>query len=710
MAALCKTGSRKVVFAPGGERFRPPRRSVQAARSARESKIYALALAVLLGASLVARAQNPGPSSGQGQANSQDIYGESLEQLMNIKVTSVSKTPEKLSRTPAAIYVITSEDIEHSGARNIPDLLRMAPGVDVAQVDANRWAISIRGFNDLYSDKVLVLIDGRTVYTPVFSGVYWDQIDVPLNDIERIEVIRGPGATVWGANAVNGVINVITKSAEETQGASGRFGAGSAETTDDEAQYGGEIGKKGYYRVFGHYAAYGSLQDASGRSNLDAWQLWHGGFRADVNPSGVNSATIEGDVYTTDAGGMSTTSFEPNAVGGESYDDKLANSGGSILAKWTHSSSARSSTSLQFYDSYYARIDSGFPEHLNAADVELQNQRLLGSHQNIVWGLEYRYYDDELGTGLFVSFNPARKAYSLFSGFVQDEIRLANPLTLTVGVREDHNVFTGFENEPGARLSWAISEKQTLWLSAAKAVRQPGRLDTGIVANVGAVSLPGGLTGEITLDGNPNFRDEQVRDYEAGYRTLLTPKLSADLTAFYSFYRDLRTVDTVSEAFAFAPPPPHLNILELWENDMRGQDYGAEAALNWSVAPRWKLSGCYSWLKMNLHLVPGSTDVSSVAEEMQSPEHEFNIRSYLDITHRLSFDSGLYYVASIPAYHIEDYTRVNARLAYKINRHLNVSLSGQNLLSPQHFEYGNLYQVIASQAARSVFGDLELSF
>ncbi|MGH9344665.1 MAG: TonB-dependent receptor plug domain-containing protein [Terriglobia bacterium] len=629
---------------------------------------------------------------------------------MNIKITSVSKRPEKLSRAPAAIYVITQADIERSGARNIPDLLRMVPGVDVAQIDANRWAISIRGFNDLYSDKVLVLIDGRTVYTPVYSGVYWDQIDVPLNDIERIEVIRGPGATVWGANAVNGVINIISKSAKDTQGVSATLGAGSAETTDDEVQYGGAIGKKGYYRVFGHYANYGSLNNAVNLSDLDGWQLWHSGFRADLNPAGENAVTVEGDVYSTDAGGLSTTGLIPSSLNGQVYDDKLTNSGGSILGKWNHSFSARSSTALQFYDSAYSRLDSGFPEKLNTADLEFQNHVSLGSRQDIVWGLGYRDNSDSLGRGIFVFFNPAQKNYSLFSAFVQDEIRLADSLRLTVGVREEHNAFTGFENEPGARLSWAINGNQTLWLAASKAVRQPGRLDTGLQANAAVLPLPGGLTGDITISGNSGFRDEQVRDYEIGYRAMATPKVSVDLTSFYSFYRDLRTIDPVSEFFALTPPPPHLNILWMWTNDMHGQDYGAEAALNWSVTPRWKLSGGYSWLKMNLHLNPNSQDTTSLAEERESPEHQFNIRSYLNISRRVSFDSALYYVASLPSYQVSAYTSADARLAWQIAKPLQVSITGQNLLSPEHFEFGSAYQVFASQAGRSVFGQIKLSF
>lgn len=693
----------------GAREFRTRRRSVP--RSNQISWLaYVFAFFLMLGFCQGAKAGSQDQTSSQSQGSSQGIYGESLEDLMNIKITSVSKRPEKLSRTPAAIYVITQEDIERSGARNIPDLLRMAPGVDVAQVDANRWAISIRGFNDLYSDKVLVLIDGRTVYTPIFSGVYWDQIDVPLNDIERIEVIRGPGATVWGANAVNGVINIITKSAEETQGFAGSFGGGSAKKSDDEARYGGKIGKRNYYRVFGHYAGYGSLEGANRLSDLDGWQLWHSGFRADLNPDGKDSAMIEGDAYTTDAGGLSTTHLSTQTIGGQIYSNKVANSGGSIFGKWTHATSAGSMTSLQFYDSNYHRVDSEFPEHLNAADFEFQNQFALGSRQSIVWGLGYRYNDDELGQGLFVSFNPEDDGYSLFSAFVQDEIRLADSLRLTVGAREEHNAFTGFEDEPGARLSWAISPSQTLWVSAAKSVRQPGRLDTGIVAVVGAEPLPGGLLGDVVQVGNPDFRDEQVRDYELGYRALVKPKLSVDLASFYSAYQDLRTVDTVSEVFALIPPPPHVNITSMWTNAMTGRDHGVEVNINWSVTPRWKVSGGYSWLKMNLKLSPTSNDTTSLAEAKQSPENQFNIRSYLDITHRLSFDTGLYYVGTLPAYHVEDYTRADARVAWRANKNVMLSLTGQNLLSPAHFEFGDIYQVIASQAARSVFGQIELTF
>ena len=335
---------------------------------------------------------------------------------MNVEVTLVSRKPEKLSRTPAAVYVITQEDIQRSGAVNIPDLLRMVPGVDVAQVDANRWAISIRGFNDVYSSKLLVLIDGRTVYDPVFSGVYWDENDVPLDDIECIEVIRGPGGTVWGANAVNGVINIITKSARDTQGLTLAAGTGSAKPSDAEAQYGGKIGRKGYYRVFGNYFSYGNLLSAQDREAADGWLMRHGGFRTDWSLSGKDSLTVEGDIHQTDEGQTITTGLT-SPLFSQIFNDQVADTGGSVLRRWDHTLSSHSSTSLQFDEDHEKRLDSGTDERLNIADFEFQHHLVLGSRQDIVWGLGYSYDNDHMGPGFFAAFNPAQRSYCSAGSF-----------------------------------------------------------------------------------------------------------------------------------------------------------------------------------------------------------------------------------------------------------------------------------------------------
>jgi iron complex outermembrane recepter protein len=662
-----------------------------------------LVVVLLAAAATAARAQQPPTAA--------ELSNKSLEELMNIEVTSVSRRAQKLSRTPAAIYVITQEDIERSGAVNIPDLLRMAPGVDVAQVDANRWAISVRGFNDVYSNKLLVLIDGRTVYDPVFSGVYWDQNDVPLDDIERIEVIRGPGGTVWGANAVNGVINIITKSARDTQGLTLTAGTGSARTSDAGPQYGGKIGKKGYYRVFGDYFSYGNLSNAQHKDAADGWLMRHGGFRADWNLSGRDSLTVEGDIHQTNEGQTITTGLV-SPLFSRTFNDKVTDTGGSVLGRWDHTFSSRSSTSLQFYEDHETRLDSGVDEHLDTADFDFQHHLVVGSRQDIVWGLGYRYNDDHLGPGFFAAFNPAQRGYSLFSGFLQDEIRLTDSVSLTLGSKLEHNAFTGFEEEPSAQLSWAIDANRTLWLSASKAITQPGIEDENVAANLGVVPLPGNQLASVVLLGNPDFRAERLRDYEAGYRSaLLSEKVSLDLTAFYSVYSDLRTIEPLTSFLALTPPPPHLVIPEEFGNGMRGQDYGAEASLDWNVVSRWKLRGGYSVLKMNLHPSPTSQDMNSPSsQERESPEHEFSLRSYLDLTHSLSFDNSLYYVGRLPYYQVPAYTRLDSRFAWHTGESFEASIVGQNLLGPRRFEFGRNNQFIPTQSERAVFGRITWTF
>ena len=625
-------------------------------------------------------------------------------------MTSVSRKPQKLSRTPAAVYVITQEDIQRSGAVNIPDLLRMVPGVDVAQIDANRWAISIRGFNDVYSNKLLVLIDGRTVYDPIFSAVYWDQNDVPLEDIERIEVIRGPGGTVWGANAVNGVINIITLSARDTQGLTLAAGTGSERTADGEAQYGGRLGKKGYYRVFGDYFSYGALKNAQNQEAADGWLMRHGGFRTDWSLSTRDSLTVEGDIHQTNEGQTITTGLV-SPLFARIFNDRVKDTGGSILGRWDHSFSSRSDASFQFYENHGKRLDSSYAQLLDIVDFDFQHHLVVGSRQDIVWGLGYRYNTDSTSPAFFAALNPAARNYSLSSAFLQDQIRLTKSFWLTLGSKFEHNAFTGFEDEPSAQLFWAINANQTLWLSAAKAIAQPSREDVNATAELGVLPLPGGQLATITFLANSNFQAERLRDYEVGYRSALVgDKVMLDLVGFYSYYDDLRTVEPSTPFLALSPLPPHLVIPEQFGNGLRAKDYGAEASVHWNVFSRWKLRGGYSALKMNLNLKPSSRDTTSLNAEKQSPEHEFNVRSYLNLGRGFSFDNSLYFVSSLPYFQVPSYARLDSRFAWHTGESFEASVVGQNLLGPRHFEFGNNNQLIVTQPERAVFGKITWTF
>ena len=482
------------------------------ARGARFRLSAHVAFALVLSPLLSAQPQSSPPP---------DLADASLEDLMNIEVTSVSRKEQKLSNIAAAVYVINQEMIRRSGATNIPDLLRMAPGVDVAQIDANTWAISIRGFNDRYANKVLVLVDGRTVYTPTTSGVYWDQLDVPLEDIERIEVIRGPGGTVWGANAVNGVINIITKSAKDTQGAIVSAGAGSQGAARGLAQYGGEIGEAGTYRVFGDYLNQGNLTASDGRSAAaDGWHMLHGGFRSDWTLSPNDSLTVQGDFLETGEGQTINVVFTNQLALQETFNDAISVGSGNALARWNHKLAGGSDTSLQVYFDRYNRHDEGVHEALNTLDVDFQHHLSLGVRHDIVWGAGYRVTADNHTDGYGKMYIPLSRTNSLYSTFIQDEIALAHTLWFTLGSKFEHNAYTGFEYEPSAKLLWQPTQRQAVWVSASRAIVQTSREEADLIVDQYTFPTPGGGFGVAQLQGNPDAKDVYKRQS-------LTPPRSA---------------------------------------------------------------------------------------------------------------------------------------------------------------------------------------
>src|SRR6266853_286579 len=524
------------------------------------------------------------PIAGRGQIAPRDLTQASLEDLMNLQVTSVSKKEQKLSKAGAAVYVITQEDIRRSGATNIPDLLRMAPGVDVARLDANRWAVSIRGFNYIYADKVLVLIDGRTVYLDSASNVFWDQQDVPLEDIDHIEVIRGPGGTVWGANAVNGVINIITKNAKATQGGLVTAGSGSEETAEGLVQYEGKIGSKGAYRAFGRYFNINNTLAPGGQNAADGWHGSHGGFRSDWDLSRKDSLTVQGDLYGSEAGQTITTVFSNALPRQGTLNDPLSNATGNILGRWNHTLTKGSDTSLQvFYDFDHRAANGQVDETHRKADLDFSHHVSLGSRNDVVWGLGYRYEADDIRPGYAIQFLPPRSSRSLFSTFLQDEIKLTDAVSLTLGSKFEHNALTGFEYAPSAQLVWTPSGRQTVWASAARAIRQPSLVDEEFRFDLAIVPLSGGAFAVPTRLGNPQMKAEQLRDYEAGYRSQLNRRLSLDVTAFGSYYRRLATKEPQAPFFTLSPGPPHLVFPIIFDNQAHAQNYGAELFATWDV-------------------------------------------------------------------------------------------------------------------------------
>ena len=647
------------------------------------------------------------------QQNPPDLADRSLEDLMNIEVTSVSKREQKMSQVAAAIFVITQEDIRRSGALNIPDLLRMVPGLDVGQINANTWAISARGFNHELADKLLVLIDGRTVYTPTFGGVTWDTQDVPLEDIERIEVVRGPGATIWGANAVNGVINIITKKASDTHGALIAGGGGTEARGFGTAQYGGKIGDSFDYRVFAKEVSNGATPQLDlGDSSHDSWHLLHEGFRLDGNLSPSDAITVQGDIYRGAEGAeIVHTNLDP--PGNEDLDRHTVMEGGNVLGRWNHKFDNGSDTTLQFYFDRNQRFGPESNESRNTIDLDFQHHMSIGERQDLIWGLGYRESSDHTSGTIDLAYTPASDSLQIVNSFVQDEIALkANRLFLTVGTKLEYNSLSGFDLSPSARLAWTPNARNTFWGAISRAGRTPSRVDTGALIALAAFPAADGNTEEVIIFGNPRQKTEHVIAYEAGYRTQATRALSLDIATFFNSYDNLRTRE-FGTPFLQADPGPARWVLPItWGNGMRGATYGAEVSADWKIASHWSLSPGYSFLEMHLHTYPGSTDVDSVSNTQgASPQHQAQLRSHVDLHRGVFWDTDLYFVSALPAQQIPSYARLDTQLRFRLSRMVELSLVGQNLLKDHHAESNDIYTIVnASLVKRSIYAKLTWRF
>lgn len=493
-----------------------------------------------------------------GTQQTPDLTQTSLEDLMKVRVTSVSKKEQKTSQTAGAVFVISRDDIAHSGALNIPDLLRMVPGVEVAQLDSSVWAISVRGFNGQESNKLLVLVDGRTVYSPIFAGVFWDTQNVPLDTIDRIEVIRGPGAAVWGANAVNGVINIITRTADNTQGGYVTTGSGSNGVQPEMIRYGSKVARVGAYRLYAEGFQTTAQRALDGGNGHDDWRLVHGGFRTDTAINAKNSLTTEGEAYQGNGGELAYTpvSLSPPANAVPALRDRY--SGWNLLARWSSIQSLRSETSLQVYFDRTTRGDTTYALGLNTFDADFQHHFGWGPRQDIVWGLGYRATSDHTTPTLRIAFAPANRVLQLFSSFGQDEITLLpDHLFFSLGTRLEHNSYTGFGFAPSARLVWNPQSTNMFWAAVSGADRTPARSDTDIRVNYQADPGPG-LSVLVSDFGNPKQKNERLTAFEGGYRDSWSGKFSTDAAVFFNRYRDLESVEPGPIQLESSPGPEHL--------------------------------------------------------------------------------------------------------------------------------------------------------
>jgi iron complex outermembrane recepter protein len=665
-----------------------------------ERKTYLSALCVTL-ISITCWAADPQVSA----KKTQNLADMSIEELMNESVTSVSKKETKFAQSAAAIFVINQEDIRRSGLTSIPELLRMVPGINVARIDANKWAVSARGFNGRWSGKMQVLIDGRSVYTPFFSGVYWDVQDLILEDVDRIEVIRGPGATLWGSNAVNGVINIITKRAEDTQGSLVSVVSGGEDRGIGSARYGGKLGHGGHYRVYAKYFNRDNLVDSSGRQASDGWDQLHGGFRTDWKLSDKDSLTVQGDIYTGDVGTQAErmVSLAPPRIA--NYADETGLSGGNVLARWSHAFSPRSDIAVQTYYDGSTRSGSVLPEYRTVLDFDFQHHLALGKRHDVVWGLGIRDSDDRTVGSLGVSFQPANYDLTLFNLFAQDQIALVQDrLHLTLGTKLEDNSFTGTEVQPNGRLLWTPNDRHSVWAAVSRAVRLPSRADTGLRVNIAAFPGKGGSLNVLSLFGNPDFRSEGLVAHELGYRIQPSKRLFVDAATFYNRYDRLSTVEPAVPFFETNPSPPHLVIPLRFDNKMRGKSYGTEVAANFNVTSRWKLSSSYTWLKIQLNPDSSSKDSTARGGEGDSPSHQWVVRSQLTLPRNLEFDTTWYFVSKLTNQNVPAYNRADARLGWRLTEGLDFSLGIQNGLDPRHAEFGSGEGIIASQAKRTAYG------
>ena len=618
----------------------------------------------------------------------EDLSELSLEALMDIEVTSVSKKPQKLANSATAIFVITQEDIRRSGVTSIPEALRMAPGVEITHLNNNNWGISIRGFNSLYANKLLVLIDGRSVYTPLFSGVYWDEQDTMLEDIERIEVIRGPGATLWGANAVNGVINIITKNAADTQGYLLTAGAGDQERAFSSMRYGGQLGEKINYRVYGKYFDRDTLSSDT-HDAADSWNSRRGGFRLDGRLAGSDTFTFQGDIYNTETG---KTIEYSNLTDPFNYTEKDSPSmkGGNLLFRWQRHS-ANSDTELQTYYDRTDRDEFQLQEKRDTFDLNLQHRFRAGDSQEIIWGMGYRFTRDNMrGSVNARAHNSYHRSDDLFSGFVQDEIALIpEKLTLILGSKLEHNNYTGYEVQPSGRLLWSPNENHTFWAAVSRAVRTPSRAEhDSEIYNIippGTESNPNPVPMLNNIVSSTDFESEELLAYELGYRFLGLESLTADFAFFYNDYDKLRSLKVVNGQLVNIPPDPpyYLNNI-IFDNNQEGSVYGGELVINWQPLTWWNLQSLYSYQYMTLDSMDDNNKKGY--EAGANPHHQASLRSRFDLPENFELDLWLRYVDALTGKNTDSYITLDMRIGWQPFNDFHLDLVGQNLLDKEHPE------------------------
>jgi iron complex outermembrane recepter protein len=647
-------------------------------------------------------------STGAAAAPSQDPTLLSLEELMGIEISSAAKRPQRLSDAATAIHAIGREEIRRSGATNLPELLRTVPGVQVSRIDGSRYAVSIRGFSSRYSGKLLILQDGRTLYSPLFSGTYWEAQDVLLEDVERIEVIRGSGGTLWGANAVNGVINIITRQAKDTQGTYVGIKGGSLEN-GVALRHGAALDNGAYARAYAKIDRHDGMDTASGSAAHDAWRQERAGFRIDMAPSASDKVTVQGDVF--EARSQQSVLVMPGPMAPPAFVPDTARSTGiNLLARWQHETSAKESWHLQAFADQTKQADVMQAHRIDTVDLEWQHRLPLTSSQDLTWGLGLRSVDQQLDGGYTVSMNPSKLGQMLYSGFVQDEIQLHEDVHLTLGTKLEHNAFTGLETQPSARLQWRATPTDNVWVAASRAVATPSLASTSAVAHVGLQPVPSLGNAVLGVRGNPNLQSEVVKSFELGYRGQFGPSVTLDAAGFYNQYDKL--VSREYRSLSFTPYPL---IPLVFDNAMEGKTYGTEWSANWQISPDWRLHGSYSWLKMDLRAKAGGSGIVGFGAAGSSPQHMVQLHSLHKLGHDLELDANVYYTSQLSfakqfgTTSVPGFTRLDLRLGWRPSRDVEVNLIGRNLLQKRHQEY-LADDVTATQIPRSLLVQFKWKF
>jgi iron complex outermembrane receptor protein len=630
-----------------------------------------------------------------------DLTELSLTDLANIKVTSVAKVAEKREDTPAAVQVLTSADLESSGAQTIPRLLRLAPGVHVAQASASQWAIGIRGFTSTLARDQLAVIDGRSLYSPLFAGTYWDVQNVFLEDVEQIEVVRGPGGTLWGPNAVNGIVDVVTRSAKDTPGGLAVLGGGPAYGGFGRLRYGSNLGQRGHYRVYGMYADHAAMAYPNG-DDFDRWHMLQGGFRSDWDLSERDALTVQGDLYNGRAGQRTTLStYEPPFS--SIVEEKTRLGGGNLLSRWTRRV-GQGQLSLQAYYDRTDRTEVTFSENRDTADLDVQYRLApMGLHQLVI-GAGYRLSSGRTSGVETVSFLPADRTDDLASAFIEDTVPLVRDrLRLSAGAKLLWNDYTGADVQPTARLTWAVAARHSLWAAVTRAVRTPSRVERDLALTV---ALAPGQPLFARVLGDEGFQNEKELAYEIGYRGQFSERVLVDVAAFYNRYPNLLSAEHDAP---FGEPGRQI-IPFRFANGLEGTVAGVEVWSHLRPAARWTIDATYSFLNMDLAAKAGSTDTTSAAAEDGTPRHMASVRSTLDLGRNVAVSGWYRWYGRFASPPTPAYGSLDVRASWRATPHLDIALVGQDLLRARHIEIGSMGSVGAAAVRRSAFAEVTCRF